>query len=72
MLIKKTEIQDYRSLQWNTDPEWSIPLPEYKINGYVVSRHYVPDEAPVIPTGWIYEFNDGRFMSEAQIDRIDW
>ncbi|MEG4838353.1 MULTISPECIES: hypothetical protein [unclassified Microcoleus] len=72
MLIEKTEIQDYRSLEWNTGAEWSIPLPEYSINGYIISRHYIPDEAPVIPTGWIYEFSDGRFMSEAQISRIEW
>ena len=72
MSIEKNEIEDYASLEWNTGADWAIPIPEYKVNDYVVSRHYIPSEAPVIPTGWIYEFNDGRFMSEAQISRIEW
>lgn len=71
-MLTKYQIDPDRNLEWNTGAEWPIPLPEYSINGYVVSRHYVPDEAPVIPTGWIYEFSDGRSMSEAQISRIEW
>ncbi|MEG3840470.1 hypothetical protein [Microcoleus sp. herbarium14] len=71
-MLTKIQIDPDRLLEWNTGAEWAIPLPEYAINGYVVSRHYIPSEAPVIPTGWIYEFSDGRLMPECQISRIEW
>jgi hypothetical protein len=70
--MTKHEVPDYKSLQWNTCDTWSIPLPEYSVNGYVVDRYFVPDEAPVIPTGWIYKFSDGTIKSEDEISRIQW
>ena len=70
MLTSKYEIEDYSSLEWNTS-DWAIPLPEYKVNGYIISRHFIPDEAPVIPTGWIYELKDGRLISEAELSRVE-
>ncbi|MEG4302401.1 hypothetical protein QUB16_06745 [Microcoleus sp. D3_18a_C4] len=70
--MTKYEISDYQSFEWNTDASWSIPLPEYSVNGYVVNRYFVPAEAPVIPTGWIYEFFDGSIRAECQISRTQW
>lgn len=71
MFSNKFEIEGYESLEWNTGSDWPIPLPEYKVNGYFVSRHFIPSEAPVIPTGWIYERSDGRLVSEAELSCIE-
>lgn len=71
-MTTKYEIPDYESFEWNTGHEWAIPLPDYAVNGYVIARHFIPDEAPVIPTGWIYEFADGSIRSECQLSRIQW
>lgn len=71
MFPTKYEIDPDRNLEWNTGSEWAIPLPDYKVSGYVVSRHYIPEEAPVIPTGWIYKFRDGRIISEAELSRVE-
>jgi hypothetical protein len=69
-LRTRDAIEDYRSYEWNASPDWAIPLPEYKVNGYFVSRQFIPDEAPVIPTGWIYETHDGRHLSESLLSRM--
>ncbi|MEG3842620.1 hypothetical protein [Microcoleus sp. herbarium14] len=71
MIDNKYEIEDYESLEWNAGHTWAIPLPEYSINAYLVSRHYIPSESPVIPTGWIYERHDGRLVSEAELSRAE-
>ncbi len=70
-IATKSDVDPNRELVWNTGADWAIPLPEYKVDGYFVSRHFIPDEAPVIPTGWIYEHHDGRLISEAELSRVE-
>ncbi len=70
--MNRYKIDPDRKLQWNGGERWAIPLPMYRVDGYIVDRWYTPREAPVIPTGWIYEFADGRVVSEAELARVEW
>jgi hypothetical protein len=68
-LRTKSAIEDYRSYEWNDSPDWAIPLPEYRLDGYLVARNFMPDEAPVIPTGWLYTTIDGKIITECSLYR---
>lgn len=66
-LRTKSAIENYGSYEWNTSPDWAIPLPEYRVDGYLVSRCFIPDEAPVIPTGWLYTDINGKIHVEYRL-----
>ena len=68
MITNKRLIPGWEKLEWNTRHEWAIPLPAFPVDGnYVVKRWYVPDETPVIPTGWIYELARGEVLCQSHL-----
>ena len=68
-LNTKNAIENYRSLEWDASPDWAIPLPEYRLDGYLVARNFMPDSAPVIPTGWLYTTTSGEIIAECRLYR---
>ena len=59
--MNKYQIPGWDELEWNASAGWAIPLPLFPVDGaLVVCRWYVPDEAPLIPTGWIYRLAGGK------------
>ncbi len=59
------------SITWNERANWSIPLPQYQVGvttkrGAIKNRQFIPDEAPVIPSGWMYEVG-GEWRCEFEI-----
>ena len=65
MIKNKRDIPDWETLQWNFGDNWAIPLPEFPVDGsYIVGRWYIPQEMPVIPTGWQYELARGEVVCQ--------
>lgn len=63
--MNKRDITGYENLEWNCGDNWAIPLPEFPVDEVLVfSRWFIPDETPVIPTGWIYQLARGEVVSE--------
>jgi len=66
--MSKYQISDWEQLEWNASDDWAIPLPLFPVDRVLVaSRWFVPSEAPVIPTGWIYRLADGETLSEYRL-----
>lgn len=68
----KYELTDWDNYEWGNFIFHSIPLPKYQVGDRVgeyeiVTRWYIPDEAPCIPTGWIYKFRFGHIIPECQL-----
>ena len=63
--MNKYQIDNWEQFEWNTGDDWAIPLPAFPVNEEIVrKRWFIPDEAPVIPTGWIYELFNGEIVSQ--------
>ena len=68
MITNKRLIPGWEELEWNTGDTWAIPLPEFPVDySYIESRWYVPDETPVIPTGWMYQLIYGEVVCQSQM-----
>lgn len=65
--MNKNPKYEFPELEWNAAPDWAIPLPSFPVEGDVVERHFIPDEAPVIPTGWIYRLRNREELSEYRL-----
>lgn len=66
--MNKRDVTGWEWLDWNCGDDWAIPLPEFPVDGeIVVRRWYVPDETPIIPTGWIYELVGGEAIYEGNL-----
>ncbi len=61
MIKNKRHIPGWEKLEsWNCGDDLAIPLPVFPVDGsYIVERWYIPDEVPVIPTGWLYKLARG-------------
>jgi hypothetical protein len=59
----------FPELEWNDNLQWAIPLPAYEVDGKVIlARKFVPDEAPVLPTGWLYQLKrTGQWITEVSL-----
>jgi hypothetical protein len=56
--------------EWNYRSDWAIPLPVsyFKVGNYeIVARWFVPDEVPVIPTGWLYQLKNKEIITEQKL-----
>lgn len=59
--MTKRNVPGWQKLVWNSGDDWAIPLPLYPVDKVLVqSRWYVPDELPVIPTGWVAIASEAR------------
>ena len=66
--MNKRDIPGYENLEWNCGDDWAIPLPEFPVDGvFVQSRWFIPQETPVIPTGWIYQLAREEVICEFQL-----
>jgi hypothetical protein len=66
--MNKYQIPDWDKLEWNAGADWAIPLPEFPVDrAFIQGRWFVPDEAPLIPTGWIYRLAEGEVRSEYRL-----
>lgn len=61
MKSSKYEIAGWEDLEWNHGDDWAIPLPLYP---HLRERWFVPEEAPIIPTGWMYHLPSGEVLTE--------
>jgi hypothetical protein len=57
---------DIPTLIWNEDSDWAVPLPEFNIGqltnkGTITAHCFIPDETPIIPTGWEFRINGHWF-----------
>ena len=58
---------EFPDLEWNHCPDWAISLPEFPVGDEIVGRWFIPDESPVIPTGWIYQMRSGERVTQYQL-----
>ena len=66
--MNKRDIPGYENLEWNCGHDWAIPLPEFPVDGVLVQRRwFIPQETPVIPTGWIYQLARGEVVHEYEL-----